>query len=163
MLVPESPRYSPSSNTEFVILSATEFVILSAAKDLLPDEVQILCCADDSLYRRGAPATSHVMMLQEVPPFLLRGIPVVAVPPNCPFQGCGYRCCFIAKLRLSLSRTGVHMMTSHPNAFEWDQRCGHATFSLVKKSAAKFVSPAKGKCQPKGNADGRGFTTTDLS
>src|SRR6266700_6980588 len=96
-------------------------------------------------------------------PYLLSGIPVVAVPPNCPFQGCGYRCCFKAKLRLSLSRADVHLMTSHPNPFEWDQWRCHATFPVAKELAAELVSPAEGKCQPKGNADGRGCATTDMS
>src|SRR5689334_6899567 len=96
-------------------------------------------------------------------PFLLSGIPVVAVPPNCPFQGCGYGCCFIAKLRLSLSRADVHMMASHPNAFEWDQRRGNAACPVAKEPAAELVSPAEGKCQPKGNVEGRGSATTDLS
>src|SRR5207248_4900888 len=100
---------------------------------------------------------------KKFPPFLLSGIPVVAVPPNCPFQSCGYGCCFIAKLRLSLSRADVHMMASHPNAFEWDQWRGQAAFPLAKELAAKLVSPAEGKCQPKGNADGRGCATTDMS
>src|SRR5437762_13155481 len=96
------------------------------------------------------------MISQEVPPFLLRGIPVVAVPPNRPFQGCGYGCGFIAKLRLSLSRAGVHMMASHPNAFEWDQRRAHTTCSFAKELATKLVSPAEGKCQSTGNGDGGG-------
>src|SRR5260370_21394386 len=55
------------------------------------------------------------------------------------------------------------MMASHPNAFEWDQRRGHAAFPLAKELAAKIVSPAEGKCQLKGNADGRARATTDLS
>src|SRR5260370_24664061 len=103
------------------------------------------------------------MTPQEVPPFLLSGIPVVTVPPNCPFQGRGYGCCFIAKLRLSLSTADVHMMAGHPNAFEWDQRRGHAAFPVTKELAAELVSPAEGKCQPKGNADRRGSATTGLS
>src|SRR5258708_13265019 len=103
------------------------------------------------------------MTPKEVPPFLLSGIPVVAVPPNCPFQGCGSGCCCIAKVRLSFGRADIHMMASHPNAFEWDQRRGHAAFPLAKELAAKIVSPAEGKCQLKGNPDGRGRATTDLS
>src|SRR6266567_6975047 len=103
------------------------------------------------------------MMPQEVPPFFLSGIPVVAVPPYCPFQGRGYGCCFIAKLRLSLSRADVHMMASHPNAFKWDQRRGHAACPVAKEPAAELVSPAESKCQPKRNANGRGSATTDLS
>src|ERR1700724_2050535 len=96
-------------------------------------------------------------------PFLSSGIPVVVVPPNCPFQGCGYGCCFIAKLRLSLSRADVHMVASHPNTFEWDQWRGHAAFPLAEELAAEFVSPAEGKRHPKGNAEGWRCATTDLS
>src|SRR5258707_11350552 len=103
------------------------------------------------------------MMPQEVLPFLLSGIPVVVVPPNCPFQGRVYGCCFIAKLRLSLSTADVHMMAGHPNPFDWDQRRGHAAFSLAKELAAELIRLAEGKCQPKGNADGWGSATTDLS
>src|SRR6266516_283880 len=95
--------------------------------------------------------------------FLLSGIPVVAVPPNCPFQGCSYGCCFITKLRMSLSSADVHMMSSHPNAFQWDQRRSHAACPLTKEPTAEFVSPAEGECQSEGNADGRCTATTDLS
>jgi hypothetical protein len=55
------------------------------------------------------------------------------------------------------------MMAGHPNPFEGDQRRGHATFPVAKDLAAELVSPAEGKCYPKGDADGRGSATTDLS
>src|ERR1700736_782866 len=103
------------------------------------------------------------MILQEIPPILLHGVPVVPVPPTRPFQSSGHGCCLTAKLRLSVCRTGVHMMASHANTFEWDEWRRHTACSLTQELAAKLVGPAEGKCQRIGNAQGRGGATTDLS
>src|SRR5581483_6853133 len=104
-----------------------------------------------------------VVILQVAPPDLLSGIPVVTVPPHRPFQGCVYRCWLVAKLRLSLSRAGIHMMAGHAHAFKRDQRRGHTAFPVTKEPTAQLVDPAKGERYLVGNTGGRSITTADLS
>src|SRR5260370_33274269 len=55
------------------------------------------------------------------------------------------------------------MVPSHGTSFDGDRRRGRAACPVEKELAAKLVNRAEGKCQLKGNADGRGSATTDLS
>src|SRR5689334_2763564 len=101
-------------------------------------------------------------MLQEIPPFLLRGVSIVAVPANRPFQSGSHGRCLIAKLSLSLSGTGVHMVTSHAHAFERDKWRRHTACSPAQELTAQFVSPAESKCHRVRDAHGRGRAATDV-